>query len=138
MLIVSRALGGGRSLSGSRAIVARLLFALALIVQIVAPVRSSVAMVSAAVDPFAVAFVCGLDHGDPDDATGDPPGSHSGDACALCQLVQSGGFAPPPPPPSFAPASTLVRAADWSVRVEPVANARLLDRIRGRAPPVFS
>lgn len=120
--------------------VARLFFALALIVQFIAPVASSVAMVMAATDPLIGIVVCGEDLDLLDQRNGrDPLLAHHGDACSLCQVVQAGGFAPPPSAPSIAaPAHTAAVAADWAARVEPIVAVRLLDQIRGRAPPAFS
>lgn len=120
-------------------IIARLFFALALIVQIVAPVRSSVAMVTAATDPLIGIVVCGEDLAILDRQNGsDPLLAHRGDACSLCQLVAGDGFAPPPPTPVAADPVVVTRAIAWRLDVEPIAVARLLDHIRGRAPPVFS
>lgn len=120
-------------------IIGRLLITLALIVQIVAPVGSSVAMVTAATDPLADVVLCITDHAQPGDRSdGDPLASHHRDACALCQLVNGGGFAPPPLSPIVAIDPEIGPATFWSVHVEPIAVARLLDQIRGRAPPAFS
>lgn len=123
----------------ARTAIGRLLIALALIVQIWAPVGSSVAMVTAATDPLAGALVC-AEHvgGLTDDRGGDPADAHFGEACALCQLVAGGGFAPPVEPPQLAVPAQYARPAAWTGRIQPVAVARLLDHIRGRAPPALS
>jgi hypothetical protein len=123
-----------------RTTIARFLIALALIVQIIAPVGSSVAMVIAATDPLVDIIVCAHDFAVVDrQGKSDPAAAHHGDACGLCQLVAGGGFAPPPEAPIVILASAVaVDEADWARRVEPVAAARLLDHIRGRAPPRFS
>ncbi len=120
--------------------IGRLLIALALIVQIVAPVASSLAMVTAATDPLVDIVVCGEDLAVLDrQGKIDPALLHHGDACALCQLVTGGGFAAPPAAASLAaPPAFVARAADWVRRVEPIVATRLLDHIRGRAPPTFS
>ncbi len=118
---------------------ARILIALALIVQIFAPVGSSAAMLRAAFDPLAGAVVCAQD----EDGSGlhdgtDPSALHHGDACGLCQITAAGGLAPPPDVAvSFGP-TTTARVADWRVTVEAVVAPRLLDHIRGRAPPALS
>lgn len=123
----------------SATVIGRLLITLALIVQIVAPVASSVAMVTAATDPFVGIVVCGEDLAVLDRQNGHAPLlAHRGDACALCQLVAGDGFALPPPAPIVADAPDAILATDWARRVEPVVAARLLDHIRGRAPPAFS
>lgn len=80
----------------ARTIVARVLIALALIVQIVAPARASVSMVAAVTDPLAAGWICGHD-GPPTD------GVPTADACRLCDLVcHGGGFAATPPTPTVA------------------------------------
>lgn len=108
----------------ARTIVARLLFALALIVQIVAPARASVDMVRAATDPLAGVTFCGHDLS----ASGDQqPGDHSGtDACRLCDLVCHGaGFADAP-----AAVAITVPAA---IAVDVLAPAGAPERIAVRA-----
>lgn len=138
-MLIDLASWGAPSLRAPRTIVARLFFALALIVQIIAPVASSVAMVTAATDPLIGIVVCGEDLAILDRQSGDAPLlAHHGDACALCQLVAGDGFAPPPVAPARADTRETTRAADWGRRVEPVVATRLLDHIRGRAPPIFS
>lgn len=120
-------------------IIGRLLITLALIVQVVAPVGSSVAMVTAATDPFVDIVVCGEDLAILDRQSSHAPLlAHRGDACALCQLVAGDGFAPPPTTPTVADSRETTLAADWAQRIEPVVATRLLDHIRGRAPPAFS
>lgn len=77
----------------ARTIVARCLVVLALIVQIVAPTAASVAMVTAAADPLAGAWICGHDEA----PSGELP---TADACRLCDLVCHGaGFAETPTAP---------------------------------------
>lgn len=89
----------------ARTIVARLLVALALIVQIVAPARASVAMIAAATDPLLAVSVCGHDLSAPEDL------SLGVDACRLCDLVCHGaGFAPTPEAPVIARPAPLVVA----------------------------
>lgn len=100
----------------ARIIVARLLVALALIVQIVAPVRASVSMVAAATDPLAGYTICG--HGAPS-----PADAPNGDACRLCDLVCHGaGFASIPPAPQISAPFTVVIAV-----LLPLASSEPLD-----------
>jgi len=116
-----------------------MLIALALIVQIWAPVGAAVAMIAAATDPLVDIIVCTGDQEIVDRQNRpDSLAQHHGDACGLCRLVAGAGFAPPPEAPVLRDLDFETRAADWAIRVEVVASARLLDRIRGRAPPVFS
>lgn len=119
--------------------IGRLSIALALIVQIVAPVRASVAMATVATDPLVDIVICGQDLQVLDRRTGhDPAAARRAIACALCHLVTGDGFAPPPSPPLLPTAVESRPVAAWIARVAPVAVARLLDHIRGRAPPVVS
>ncbi len=119
--------------------IARILIALALIVQIWAPVGSSVAMVTATTDPFVDIIVCAQDQAalDRQDRP-DPLLRHHGDACQLCQFVAGAGFAPPPETPTLQTVDLAQEVADWAIRVEIPVAVRLLDHIRGRAPPLFS
>jgi hypothetical protein len=117
----------------------RLLVTLALIVQIVAPVRASVAMVTIAADPLVEIVICGADQDAVDRRAGhDPIAAKRGITCGLCHLASDGGFAPLPTPPAVVVRDEAVALAVWGVRVEAVVTARLLDHIRGRAPPIFS
>ncbi len=118
---------------------ARILIALALIVQIFAPVGSSAAMVQAAFDPLVDIIVCAQDQDVVDRQAGmDPVVLNHGDACGLCQITAAGGLAPPPDlAVAFGP-TTATRAVHWRVTVEAVVAPRLLDHIRGRAPPALS
>ena len=119
-----------------RTAVARLLIALALIVQIWAPVGSSAMMVAAAIDPLAGLTLCEheadgagqQDHG---------PASHAPMHCDLCQLAASGGWTPEAPAVVALIDAPVARLADWAVRVETVVDARFLARSRGRAPPAL-
>lgn len=117
--------------------IGRILIALALIVQIVAPVASNAAVLRMAFDPLVDIIVCEQDQTALDRREGsDKILSHRGDACGLCQLATAGGYAPPPTPtPLVLPAAVATRA-EWHARVEAVVGPRLLDHIRGRAPPI--
>lgn len=108
----------------TRNVVARLLVALALIVQIAAPVVANTSMVVAAADPLAGAWICGHGGDLPDD------GSPGEDACRLCDLVCHGnGFAPIPPVP------TVALVADRVVDVvRPPVTA---EAVRGSPPIAF-
>ena len=124
---------------GIRTAVARLLIALALIVQIWAPVGSSAAMVRAAFDPLVDIIVCAQDQEVVDrKASPDPLAVHHGDACGLCQLVAAGGHAPPPAIVALEVPAETARLVDWRRTHEPVALASRLAHIRGRAPPTLS
>jgi len=126
-------------LAGYRKIIGRLLVALALIVQIWAPVGSSVAMIQQAFDPLVGIIVCAHDQEIVDRQTSpDPLLAHHGDACGLCQLVAAGGYAPPPAVVQAVVPAERARRIEWRFTDEPVALARQLDHIRGRAPPSFS
>lgn len=119
--------------------IGRFLFTLALIVQIVAPVRASVAMVTVATDPLIEIVVCGADQQVLDRRSGhDPIAANRGAACALCQIVAASGFAPPPPAPIVTIEIAIHPASTWVARVEPIVASRHLDRIRARAPPIIS
>ena len=114
--------------------VARLLIALALIVQIWAPIGSSTMMVAAATDPFADAVVCVHD----DDGTapaGTDAATHVVPHCDLCQLAATGGWTPEAPTVVGLVDTPVARVADWTIRVEALVDARFLARLRGRAPP---
>lgn len=122
-----------------RTTVARLLIALALIVQIWAPVGSSTMVVAAATDPFAGFALCEHDDG----SIGDRDraralASHAPVLCDLCQLAASGGWTPEEPTVIGFVEVPAMRLADWSLRVETVVDARFLARLRGRAPPAFA
>lgn len=133
------AYGGASEVSAIGSTIARVLIALALIVQIWAPVGSSVAMIRAAVDPLLDSVVCVHDQDGSDSRNRtDPLLQHHGDPCGLCQLVAGAGFAPPPEAPALNIPDGRPRLTDWAIRVEFVAAARLLDQIRGRAPPTLS
>ncbi|MDK9697730.1 MAG: DUF2946 family protein [Siculibacillus sp.] len=126
-------------LRGWGSFVGRLLISLALVVQIVAPVRASVAMATIATDPLVDIVICGHDLQILDRQAGhDPIAADKGLACGLCQLVVEGAFAPPPPPPLLAPTTPVHIAAIWPVPAEPTLPSGRLDHIRGRAPPAFS
>ncbi len=119
-----------------RTAVARLLIALALIVQIWAPVGSSVMMVAAATDPFADALICQHDQdGNPLDESGSTSASHALAHCDLCQLAASGGWTPQAPTVAVLAEEPVAGLVTWVVRVQIVVDARFLERLRGRAPP---
>lgn len=119
-----------------RTAVARLLIALALIVQIWAPVGSSVMMVAAATDPLAGEVFCQHDQdGNLLDASTADPASHALKHCDLCQLAATGGWTPEAPAVVGLVEEPVARVATWVVRVEIVVDARFLERLRGRAPP---
>lgn len=126
---------------GSNGPIGRLLVALALIVQIYAPVGSSIAAVAAATDPFAAVSICAHDVDGQASSESDTPGSpilpHA--ACDFCVLVYGGGFSPPVDEPTQAMVvEHAVAVARWGAEIAPVVTARFLDHLRGRAPPVLS
>ena len=113
-----------------RTIVARLLVALALIVQIAAPTVANVSMVVAATDPLATAWICGHDGTGPDD------GSPAEAACRLCDLVCHGnGFAATPPAPTLAVPATRVVDLVRPLAAAPLDVARFVAPFSARAPP---
>lgn len=118
----------------------RFLVTLALIVQILAPVGANAAVMRLAFDPLVDIIVCAQDQDVVDNRLDiDPAILHHGDACGLCQLVAAGGYAPPVLIPSLVePASSVARFADWRISVERIVGPRLLEHIRGRAPPFVS
>jgi len=118
--------------------IGRVLIVLALIVQIVAPVGSNAAVLRMAFDPLVDIIVCAQDQDAFDRREGsDKILARHGDACGLCRLAAPGGYAPPPVPTVVAlPAFAVVAREQWRVAVEAVVGPRLLDHIRGRAPPV--
>lgn len=117
--------------------IGRVLIALALIVQIFAPVGSNAAVLRMAFDPLVDIIVCAEDQTTLDRREGsDKILAHRGDACGLCQLVAAGGYAPPPMPVVVQLPASVASLAEWKVAVEVVVTSRLLDHIRGRAPPV--
>lgn len=126
-------------LKGRNAFIGRVLVALALIVQIWAPVGSSSAMIRAAFDPLVDIIVCSHDQEIVDRQTSfDPLVAHHGDACGLCQLVAAGGHAPPPDGIVLPQPTEIHRLALWHITAEVLALSRRLDHIRGRAPPQLS
>jgi hypothetical protein len=129
----------GACLVGWQKAIGRFLVALALIVQIWAPVGSSAAMVQAAFDPLADALLCSHDQDAADGPISSVPlMAHHGDACGLCQLTAAGGHAPPPPTAQVVVPTEDARRVEWLLAEESVALARQLDHIRGRGPPLFS
>ena len=113
----------------ARTIVARLLVALALIVQIVAPVRASVSMVAAANDPLGAGWICGHDL-----PSSDVPGT--ADACRLCDLVCHGaGFAATPPAPQIESPIEVVVAVAAPTCADTVAAERAVRPAFARGPP---
>ena len=122
--------GGASLLTEARNFVARLLVALALIVQIAAPVVANTSMVTAAADPLAGAWICGHDGTTPDD------GSPGADACRLCDLVCHGnGFAATPPAPTVAAPTIRVVDVVRPVVAVDVAPAPLPSAFLARGPP---
>ena len=122
-----------------RTAVARLLIALALIVQIWAPVGSSVMMVAAATDPFVGMELCLHDQdGNALDSSGSGAASHALKHCDLCQLAASGGWTPEAPAVVGFVEAPVAHIATWVVRVETVVDARILAHLRGRAPPALA
>ncbi|KPL53534.1 DUF2946 family protein [Prosthecomicrobium hirschii] len=125
-------------MTGARKTIARLLCVLALIVQIIAPTHAVAAMASAAADPLAGAIICAA-ASDPSDRT--HPASapdHRSEACLFCRLVNGDGFAPPPSIVAFVVPIATMRGAIWAKRDTPTIVSRLLEQIRGRAPPALS
>lgn len=119
--------------------IGRLLVALALIVQIIAPVGANAAMMRMTFDPLVDIIVCAQDQVSLDRRNGvDPVVVRHGDACGLCQLVAAGGVAPPPPIDTLITPTPTARIVQWRITVEAVVAPRLLDHIRGRAPPTLS
>ena len=113
-----------------------LLVVLALIVQILAPVGSSAASIRLAFDPLVDIIVCAQDQDAFDRREGsDKILARHGDACGLCRLAAPGGYAPPPVPIVVALPTFAIAREQWRVAVEAVVGPRLLDHIRGRAPP---
>lgn len=113
----------------ARTIVARFLVALALIVQIVAPVRASVSMVGALVDPLAGVTLCGHDL-----PSSDRPGDI--DACRLCDLVCHGaGFAAAPPAPEVVIPTEIVVAIAAPDLADDVGGERAVRPSFPRGPP---
>ena len=124
--------------SRGRVDIGRVLIALALIVQIFAPVASNASMIRAAFDPLAGVFLCHVDQTASAEDGASPVVDHHGFACDFCQLAGAGGYAPPPAPAVvLLPAATAGHAA-WRIAVEAVVGPRLLDHIRGRAPPILA
>ena len=122
---------------GIGSIVARLLIALALTVQVWAPVGSSRMVVAQVFDPLADVELC---HFDPDAAAapGDTgPLTHGWSHCDLCQLAASGGYTPVEPAVVGLVEAPVSYVVAWTIRVETVVDARFLARIRGRAPPAL-
>lgn len=118
--------------------IGRVLIALALIVQIFAPVASNTSMVRATLDPVAEALLCHDDGTSPGDEGSLPVADHHRHACDFCQLATAGGYAPPPAAAVLLLPSTVAGLIDWRVTVEAVVGPRLLDHIRGRAPPILA
>ena len=111
----------------------------ALIVQIFAPVGSHAAVMRMAFDPLVDIIVCAQVQITLDRRAGsDQTLAHRGDACGLCRLTADGGYAPPPVPIAISLPAAVVRHADWRAQVETVVRPRLLDHIRGRAPPILA
>lgn len=115
----------------ARTIVARLLVVLALIVQIVAPTAASVAMVTAAADPLAGAWICG--HGG---ALSDEEGTPTADACRLCDLVcHGGGYAAVPPGADIVRPAAVVLTFAREIRVDDAVDQRTVRASLARGPP---
>lgn len=113
----------------ARTIVARILVALALIVQIVAPGRASVSMVRALVDPLAGVTLCGHEPSSPDQ-----PGDV--DVCLLCDLVCHGaGFAATPPAPEIVVPAEIVVAIAAPDFADDVGGERAVRPSFPRGPP---
>jgi hypothetical protein len=113
-----------------RTIFARLLVALALIVQITAPVGANSSMIAAATDPLAAARVCGHD------ATGSDGGSPIADACRLCDLVcHGGGYAAVPPGADIVRPAAVVLAVAAEARIDDAVDQRTVRSSLARGPP---
>lgn len=118
--------------------IGRVLIALALIVQIFAPVASNTSMIRAAADPLAGAILCHLEVDSTADDGSSPLPDRRHFACDFCQLATAGGYAPPPAPIVLVLPAATASHAEWRVSVEAVVGPRLLDHIRGRAPPILA
>lgn len=123
-----------------RTIVARLLIAFALIVQVWAPIGSSRMALAKLLDPLAEVVLCHVDPAaapDASDRAPDRSGAPHGFAhCDLCRLVADGGGVAPTAPVVVGLVDDAAGPVDAPpLRLEAPRDARLLARIRGRAPP---
>ncbi len=119
-----------------RTIVARLLIAFALIVQIWAPIGSSRMVLATLLDPLAEVVLCHVDPAAAPDASDRGAAPHGFAHCDLCRLVADGGGVAPTAPVVVGLVDDAAAPVDAPpLRLEAPRDARLLARIRGRAPP---
>lgn len=126
------------SVSAKHRSIARLLWVLALIVQIIAPVHAAVAMATVVTDPLAGMVICSGNGATADRTHPDSAPDHRVEACFMCRLVNGDGFALPPTLPAMAVLVATMRGEAWATGEAPAIRSRLLEQIRGRAPPSFS
>lgn len=123
-----------------RTIVARLLIAFALIVQVWAPIGSSRMALATLLDPLAEVVLCHVEPAASLDASELGPdrggAPHGFTHCDLCRLVADGGGVAPAAPVVVGLVDDAAARLDAPpLRLEAPRDARLLARIRGRAPP---
>ena len=113
-------------------------FLIALLVQVYAPVGSSLAMARASSDPIFAATIC--DHASDADGQSHAPGlplSHN-DCCPLCQFVHSGAAPLAPLLAVVVPQIRPAIRADWVFLAERQTYGAQRSRAQARAPPSIS
>ncbi len=113
------------------------LVAMALLVQLMAPIGAFRAVAQAIADPLSMAAICSGLHGS--DEPSAPAGSTEPDSkcCGFCAAAESGG-ALNPPTPAFVALQRVYQRVVW---LQPIAAPTPLgagSNAQARAPPIFS
>jgi len=107
--------------------------AIALLVQVLAPIGAFRAVAHAASDPLAFAMVCSGEH---EGAAQDlPSGDADHNCCGFCAAAQGGTAALNPPAIAYAVLQRSYRRVVWLHKKQLVAPQRIGSNSQARAPP---
>ncbi|ABD87974.1 conserved hypothetical protein [Rhodopseudomonas palustris BisB18] len=114
------------------------LVAMALLVQLIAPIGAVRAVAQAISDPLSLSAICsGLHDSDQPSAPAGPAEPDS-KCCGFCAAAQAGGAALNPPAPSFVALQRQYQRVLWLQATPAPTPLRAGSNAQARAPPLFS
>lgn len=110
------------------------IFAVALLVQLLAPIGAFRFVAAAIADPHSSVHLCAaMASADRDEAPASLP--HDGGCCAICAVGLGGGPAPAASPGDFATIARVHQRLTWSLTEQAPPAARAGVNAQARAPP---